>query len=312
MIEIRCNLCEKIIKKPDSQIAGVGPVCHKKIHFAERLKEDNDLQYLMKEPMPAEGNIENNKTLIFQDNFNRYKLGTILKNKTGDIIYLDRRKINKTDNLAKSYTDAISLESESNIKFVSKIGKPTNPDIKREFNKYNKEYLEHYNNRENYNKELIERGLYKDFPNIESKEDLSSIQENNRDLLFESLNNKEEKVLEKWKSGQIHKETISSRIIFDQTKEGLKLQKIFEVNECEDYGLTNEEIFKGLYHSKQKPEAYIFKAYTQKNLNLNLMIKIYTKLEIETGDFKIKLLKLFPLLCKNQYLKKEDLKKYLI
>jgi hypothetical protein len=321
--EATCPVCGKKLHNPESLVAGIGPVCHKKIKFAENIPHHLLLQcaHFRKNPFDA---IKQNKTLILKNNVGVSFIAHIIYvNKDSQMfLYLDRSAIHKDCNekklfLSDIYYKNIKQEHLANIDFVSEIDVPQTPDLRREYFLYNKEYSMQEKALKEIHKEMIDRGLFKAYQIVNSKEDMTEYQRQNREQLLQFKENTSEVYQHMWDNGFYQKATFLARIKNLKTKESIRLYEYMEKslnNEIiiKDYGLTDDEIVNGFKHSSKKYESILFSAYISGNRNIMLMISLCEKIPELSIINRTKVLKSLINMSKNNYYTKEDLKRDLV
>lgn len=285
---VHCPLCNKRLFRPESEIAGIGPVCQKRIKFAEYL-EESELTTMMTSRQSFSQNNRENKTLIFKNTKGQLILATLLSVDSNDVIYLNRQRAQRvfeeTDSLTEATLSGIEIESVSNIEYVSNIDLPDHADLKRAFTAFNKDYLEDIVHREEIEKDLKEKKLNAVYYPVIDKRDMTSAQIKAREELMVFKENHPRDYHFAWANGVYQRSTFLARIQNHSYPESIRLKaylnKIskFKNLEVKDYGLTDDEIETGLTHSEQKIESLLFKAYSQSNRNINLMIALAEKID---------------------------------
>lgn len=318
--ETSCPVCNKKLHNPESLVAGIGPVCHKKIKFAEKIPHHLLLQcaHFRKNPFDA---IKQNKTLILKNTVGTTFIAHIIYvNKDEQMfLYLDRSAIHK-DCLDKKlflsdiYYKNIKQEHLSNIDFVSEIDSPQTPDLRREYFLYNKEYSQQEKELKDLNKELIDRGLYSVYQNINTKDDMTESQRQNRDQLMLFKDNTSDVYHHMWDNGLYQKATFLSRIKNLKTKESIRLYEYLSLDfptelMIKDYGLTDDEIMNGFKHSSKKYESILFTSYISGNRNILLMVSLCEKIPALSIINRTKVLKALINMSKNNHYTKEDLRR---
>lgn len=294
---VHCPLCNKRLFRPESEIAGIGPVCQKRIKFAEYLEEAELVTMATTRQSFAQNNREN-KTLIFKNSQGRLILATLLSVTSNDVIYLNRQKSQRvfaeTSSLTEATLSGIEIENVDNIEYVANIDLPDHADLKRAFTAFNKDYLEDIVHREELEKDLKEKKLNTFYYPIVDKRDMTSSQLRTREELMAFKENHPRDYHFAWANGVYQRSTFLARIQNQNYPESVRLKSYlnkinkFKNLEVKDYGLTDDEIETGLTHSEQKIEALLFKAYSQSNRNINLMIALAEKIDTLNAITRLK------------------------
>lgn len=324
---INCSICGVELTDPASIIAGIGPDCHKKIRFSERL-QSTELLSIAGGKSAAE-HVKENQTLIFKykdipengDYQNSAQLATVLAKNHQELLLLDRTKTSKIYNreksMAKAILESICKSSTDKMDYVTDIILPLDPDLKRDYNQFTKNHRETLIEREKIEKELLERGINKFYQKVAHKENMSRSQLIAREELMEHKRTNVKDYKLKWNLGFYQRATWLSRMEKTKNKEtyyllnSLKEDREFIDLDIKDHGLTDEEIYNGLKNSRQKLESILFKAYIESNRNLRLMVTLFKnlpKLEVQNKMYRIKAILALSKMSTGKPYTKEDLK----
>lgn len=286
---VHCPLCNKVLTRPESEIAGIGPVCQKKIKFAESL-ESFDLFTMATARENFIQTAQDNQTLILKNKKGNFVLSTIFNKDNESFIFLNRndfsKKVANGFDVVDSFLDSISIESNDSIEYCTSIDIPDHADLKRSFTAFNRKYQEEIVQREQKEKDILEKNLNPYYYPVIDKKNMTSQQLQNRtDLMLYKERHLSEYNFS-WTNGVYQRSTFLYRISFHKNPEAIRLKDFllkkskFKNLEIKDYGLTDEEIEMGLVHSEQKLESMLFKAYSQSNRNINLMLALAEKIDL--------------------------------
>ena len=321
---IECPICSSKLTNPESMLAGIGPVCNKKQRFAESL-ERQDLKSLANKRKSID-ELKINSTVILKDSRDYFFLGTILVKDETEVVYLDLTDFNMNLKNTKIASESLlmSIKSEfiKNLEYYSIVDKPSSPDIKRKYNKFIREYKKLLDERDDIERDVLERGLSNNYIPVKTRSSMTERQKFNRKLLMEVKNLDSDQYELLWREGHVQVNTFLSRVKNNETIESqkmfeflLKKQKNFNKDhnlKIKDNGLTEDEIVNGLKHSGRTKEYLAVKAFVKGSRNLLLVLATLKKID-EVDDLKTKrilLKEINNMINKNNYTK-EDLKKAL-
>lgn len=322
---IECPICGTRLTNPESIHAGVGPYCALKQNFAERLAR-KDLKSLANKRKSIK-DLKEHSTVILKDNYESFFLGTILSKNNNKIFYIDltnfNQKFNEDYTIKESFLDSLRIEDTANLEYYSIIDKPSSPDIARQFNKFSLTYKNMIKDRQELEKELVERGMNQNYTSIKLKNDMSESQKENRKdlMILKDENNERYQLL--WESGTTQVNTFLSRIKNEESLESKRIHDFLKSRQDPlnhkfnskiiDYGLTESEILNGINLSNRKEEYLAIKAFTKGSRNILLILATLNKMDqIKDIKLKIKLLREINNMINNKNYKEEDLKKALI
>lgn len=318
--ELSCPVCNKKLHNPESLVAGMGPVCHKKMKFIEKVPQHQIIQFAHYRKNPYE-TIKQNKTLIIKNSMKGSSIAHIIYvNKDEQtFLYLDRSGIYKdlSDDkllLTDIYYKNIMLDHLANIDFVSEIDAPQTPDLRRAYFAHNKEYSIKEKEQIEHTKELIDRGLNKIYQRVFNKDDMTDFQKESRIELLKFKESTPEIYDHMFDKGLYQKATFLARLKHIKTKESQQLA-LFMLNDLpadliiRDYGLTDDEILNGLKHSDQKTDGILFSAYISANRNIMLMINLCEKMKSLKPNDRSKVLKVLYNILKSEKYTSDDLKR---
>ena len=320
MSDIKCPICNTKLQKAESMIAGIGPVCVKKVTFAEALDSENLASMMGQRENLSDKTI--NRTVICESKDNIF-LSTIVSLKDEAVTLIERKKykdlLDETNSPAKAFLNSIKRMPKKEIDSVSSIISPVSPDLKRLYRKFSTKYNKLLNQYEEDKHEFNERGLNNHFyKKIFSKKDMTNAQIKSRDLL-KTEQTENPKVYNFFYSNALyHRSTLIYRLQNIENKESKLFLKFLQKNieekfknfSIKDYGLTDSEIENALRHSNQKVEAILFNSYLNGNRNFRNMLKIAENMSSLDLKRKLKAFKLLMILASNKKkISKDDLKK---
>lgn len=314
---IHCPVCNRQLTNPESEIAGIGPVCQKKIRYAQSLDETKLMSIATKRKLAKDG-LEDNRAVILKKKSGQVSIVNVVSKYNDNAIVFNRtefyKSIGNNTSIAKAIADNFEFIAFDDTEFVSSIDEPESPDLQREFSQYKKEYSEDTRLREDLFKDQLEKGLLSFYNPIKKKEEMSESQK----IAREDLMNTKETISEHynflWNNGIYQRSTAISRLSKLKHFEAVKVLKYFESNEkfknlkVKDYGLTDDEIINGFKHSNQKIENIIFSAYINSNRNILLMIAVAEKIPQLNSAMKVKAVKSLVNMMNSKIYTKEQLK----
>lgn len=241
---------------------------------------------------------ENRPNLLFT------VIGTNLDNSKN---FIDRQKLASLYETT-SYSEALSQSMGAfflnEIEELNLVGAPDNPMLRKEFQAYQKDLrqkIKDYGELLDENEDLASDYS---FGNIENLSDLSDVQKKNRDHIFRLKETDSEKFDLLWVRGEYHIATIIARLENASSYSDAKLmrEEILKKNpdispEIKDYGLTVTEIINGLQISKKVNERYLYKAFSEGNINLRAMILILRNSDMIEDADKFLAIKTLQALC---------------
>lgn len=306
-----CQVCLKPLKSHGSIIAGLGPVCRERLRFAENA----DLEEL--ESMKGDAEPPNSRalqpfrTVILEGKNRNLTLSSILGVNNGNVILVDRRKLQDEYSNSKSYSEALSkcikLVSNIDLNSVHSIISPDHPQYRREFLKFQKKHKQKIKEREDLISTNRSYELDYSFGNIDAIKDLDSDQQKNRQEMSDIQKANSEHFNQLYATGEFHLATFLKRLENSNFPEILEMRKVLLKRytpkvDVKDYGLTVDEISNGLQAANKVFEKNLFKAFYQGNSNLMGIVDIINKqTTMDVGD-KMNSVKIINILTQDQYM----------
>jgi hypothetical protein len=314
---IHCPICNRQLSNPESEIAGIGPVCQKKIRFIQSLADEKLISMATKRKLANDG-LDDNRAAIIKKRDGQIGLYNVISKYSENAVVFNRtnyyQEIQSGSSIAKAIADNFEFLAFKDTEFVSSVDDPESPDMQREFNSFKKNYTEDINLRDNLHKEQLEKGFIYYYNPIKTKESMSEAQKIARDDLMRIKEFSPESYNFLWNNGIYQRATVIARLSFFNHTEASKVLNYFTSNEkfknlkIKDYGLTDDEIMNGLKHSNQKIESMIFSSYINGNRNILLMVAIAEKIPNLDSSLRIKAVKALMNMMNNKKYTKEDLK----
>jgi hypothetical protein len=319
MQNISCPICNLKLSRPESIIAGIGPVCHKRLKFAEKATFDELRTMASKREFPKTF-IKNNKILIAKNQKEEvYSLFKVLNSNKEEFIALNlnqvREEYDKEKNIVSAYLNSIHLIKYSSLEFVSDLQTPDHPDFRKKFNFFNEEYKNEMLEQNYIEKSFQELGISTYYVKINTKEDMTTYQRNNREEMSQIREKEPQKYSNMWSSGIFQRATLMHRLKSLKNKESndfynfLMNSEQSKLLDVKDWGLTDEEIINGLKHSTQKIESYLFMAFLNGNKNFTLMLALSKKIPEMSKNNKFKAYQVLIKMLGNPSFNLDDLKK---
>lgn len=284
--EVVCTACQKPLTNEESMIAGMGPVCLERSRFAEvvpreQLSEiEGPKESISKGYYPARTVILRTK----QESNPRYV--TILSVDNNESVLIDRSEMHKfyqqTGSMAEAIAASLYMMDPAEGDSVATSTSPRNPDVMKEFKRFQKELRGVLKERNDYLKQNPVNNYY---AQVVSKKGLTDDQLTNREWLLSQKDLNPNFFQENWSKGRFHRATWISRLKNTQLAEAKALSEAMEKNsnhnlaevELKDYGLIDTEIASGLQHSNQVYEKMLFRSFMEGNKNLMVLVEFYKK-----------------------------------
>lgn len=309
--KIVCQVCLKPLKNHGSVIAGLGPVCRERLRFAENADID-ELETMKGDSEPPNSRaLLPFRTVILESKNRSLTLSSILGVNNGNVILVDRRKLQDEYSNSKSYSEALSkcikLVSNIDLSSVHSIVSPDHPQYRREFLKFQKKHKQKIKEREESISVNRSYELDYSFGNVESKHQLDLDQQKNRQEMLDLQKNNAEHFNQLYATGEFHLATFLKRLENSDFEEILEMRKVLLKRyvpkiDVKDYGLTVDEISNGLQAANKVFEKNLFKAFYQGNSNLMGIVEIINKQPTMEVSDKMNSVKIINLLTQDQYM----------
>lgn len=196
--------------------------------------------------------------------------------------FIDLRKVRKQyENLTflDSIKNSVGIFFNNEINESNYLNAPDHPLVRQNFIKYQKG-IRHLK-KEMF--DLIQSNQYIPFDfyfgNVNDLSKMTSLQLLNRENLLKDKEKDPAIFNQVWVNGDYHLATIISRLELTKYQETLMMrEEILKRNnisvEIKDYGLTISEIYNGLELAKKVMERYLYKSFTEGNINLKAILLI--------------------------------------
>lgn len=312
-----CLACEKKISNLESVVAGMGPICRERTGFAAMLPSKY-LSSMEGNPQPIEKLKKTKTGIIRTTNQEDPLFGTLIFEDIGqdEMFFLDKSKISQKikegKSLTESYLESFAKEDRNNIISLSSLALPKNPEIRKQFKKYQKVY------RQNLKEQLKSEPAVPIYQKVENKKSLTDEQLSARDRLIMAKKEDPKKYSLYMKTATYHLSTLLSRLKDSNLTEAEGLhqaisrqhKKTLEQLEDTDYGLTDKEIYTGLIHANKRWESLLFRSFSEGNSNLDKLILLYKSYPDLNEEDKILAKKIRKKLFNDEDLSDSDIEKF--
>jgi hypothetical protein len=278
------------------------------LSFSEKVKPEelDDMKSILKKDLGSL--LRGFNTIIItlrKENRPNFLLKLLGINLDNSRTFLDLQKISNLYE-TMSYSDALS-ESLGTF-FVNEVeegnlvGAPDAPMLRKEFIKFQKELRKRKKDYEELLDEDESYALDYSFGNVDDTNDMNAKQLQNRKEMLMLKEEDPEKFNILWVRGDYHLATIVARLENADYKETrLMREEILKRNkitvEVKDYGLTITEIIGGLQVARKANERYLYKAFSEGNINLLAMILVLKSAHLIEDEDKIAAQKTIQALC---------------
>lgn len=213
--------------------------------------------------------------------------------------YLDLQKLAKeyeTKSYTEAFAESLGTFFVNEVEEFSEVSFPDHPMLRRNFLNFQKELRDIRNNYKKLIAENEQLALDYSFGNVDTTEKMNEIQLKNREKMLQLRETSPDKFNILWVSGDYHLATVIARLEnADYLETKLMREEILKRNEVsievKDYGLTITEILNGLQVAKKANERYLYKAFSEGNINLKAMILILRSSDLIEDEDKFTAIK---------------------